>query len=332
MKMAFIARLRRRLTALGPGNWRDTVNRHPKIANLIAVIVILLVVVDVGRQLGLPGSLLTARHSFAPRPKPLKFLNVRNLHCPAQFITAMVSDGYGGAYVAGEDSGIYHYLSGSAWQHYDKANSPGLISNHIYSLCLDAKGRLWAGTLRHGVCVYNGVKWKHYGLLNGPLGCHVVAIVSDPYDKSVWMCTEAGISIYETGKHTWRKLMRVEIHAAIEKQHYATASTNARIFSLFSCAFFNQFQCQFSSTAFPRHLNSEKWSCDPNEPTPRLSAQLLVAFHRVESGFCVNPQTKPRKQPLCSAGPCARREIPFAHHQPSLHTSSRLQHHLARGL
>lgn len=205
MKMAFIA-LRRWLAALAPGHWRDTVNRHPRIVNLIAIIVIFLVVVDVGRQLGLPGKLFTVQHSFASRPKPLKFLNVRNLHCPAQFVTAMVSDGHGGAYVASEDSGIYHYLPGSAWQHYDKANSPGLISNHIYSLCLDAKGRLWAGTLRHGVCVYNGQTWRHYGLLNGPLGCHVVAITSNPYDRSVWMCTEAGISIYETGKHKWRYL------------------------------------------------------------------------------------------------------------------------------
>ena len=205
MKAASIA-LRRWLTALAPGNWRDTVNRHSKIANLIAVIIILLVMVDVGRQLDLPGRLFIARHSFASPPKPLKFLNVRDLRCPAQYITAMVSDGRGGAWVASEDSGIYHYQPGSAWQHYDKANCPGLTSNHIYSLCLDAKLRLWAGTLRHGVCVFNGVKWKHYGLLNGPLGCHVVAIASDPYDKSVWMCTEAGISIYETGKHKWRYL------------------------------------------------------------------------------------------------------------------------------
>jgi len=208
MKMAFIARLRGRLAALVPGNWRDTVNRHPKITNLIALIIILLVAVDVGRQFGLPRNLFTAQHRFASRPKPPRFLNVRDLHCPAQFITAMVSDGHGGAWVASEDSGIYHYRpnASSPWTHYDKANSPGMISNHIYSLCLDTKGRLWAGTLRHGVCVYNGVKWKHYGLLNGPLGCHVVAITSNPYDQSVWMCTEAGISIYEIGKHRWRYL------------------------------------------------------------------------------------------------------------------------------
>ena len=81
MKMAFIA-LRRWLAALAPGHWRDTVNRHPRIVNLIAIIVIFLVVVDVGRQLGLPGKLFTVQHSFASRPKPLKFLNVRNLHCP----------------------------------------------------------------------------------------------------------------------------------------------------------------------------------------------------------------------------------------------------------
>ena len=30
------------------------------------------------------------------------------LNCPAKFITAMIPDGHGGVWVAGEDTGIYH--------------------------------------------------------------------------------------------------------------------------------------------------------------------------------------------------------------------------------
>ena len=136
------------------------------------------------------------------------------LHCPAQFITSMVPDGCGGVWVAGEDSGIYHGVLNAnlapkaanasqgrvqihaKWTHFDPVNSPGLVSNHIYSLCVDTKGRLWAGTLRRGICVYNGKKWKHYGILAGPIGSHVVAIANDPRDDSIWMCSESGLSVY----------------------------------------------------------------------------------------------------------------------------------------
>ena len=201
MKMAPIQPLRSRFAALAPANLRDTLNRHSRAVNTIALAVILLVLADLAGWTA-PLERFFTRHSVwtvGRIDRPLA-------HCPVHFVTAMVSDGQGGAWVASEDSGIYHYQPGwpAHWQHYDQGNSPGLISNHIYSLCLDAKGRLWAGTLRHGVCVFNGARWKHYGLLDGPLGSHVTAITSNPYDKSVWMCTEAGVSIYETGKHTWR--------------------------------------------------------------------------------------------------------------------------------
>jgi hypothetical protein len=119
------------------------------------------------------------------------------LHCPAKFITALLVSPRGGLWAAGEDTGIYHRKAGgNVWKHFDRANSPGLVSNSIYSMCIDDQGRLWAGTNRCGVCVYNGQTWRHFGLLAGPLGSHVVAISSDPRDGSVWMCTENGLSIY----------------------------------------------------------------------------------------------------------------------------------------
>ncbi|MGC9261089.1 MAG: hypothetical protein ACP5I8_13570, partial [Phycisphaerae bacterium] len=65
------------------------------------------------------------------------------------------------------------------------------------ALCVDGKGRLWAGTNRHGVCVYNGKKWAHYGILNGPIGCHIYAMAYDRYANQVWMATENGISVYQ---------------------------------------------------------------------------------------------------------------------------------------
>ncbi len=151
-------------------------------------------------------------------PIPLESLN-----CPANFITAMVPDGQGGVWVGSEDSGIYHghlalrsgkldklggpvvssHRSGvqtslhATWKHYSKTGSRGLASNFITALCVDGRGRLWAGTNRHGVCVYNGKKWKHYGLTSGPLGCHVYALAFDQPASQVWIATEDGLSIYQ---------------------------------------------------------------------------------------------------------------------------------------
>jgi Two component regulator propeller len=136
-------------------------------------------------------------------------------YCPAQFVTAMIADNQGGVWVADEDTGLYHGIPSSGrfpftWIHYDAENNPGLASDNIYSLCMDHLGRLWAGTLRDGVCVFNDKIWANYNIINGPLGSHVYAIGSDPKDDSVWMCTENGISIYDTNQNTWRYITRAD--------------------------------------------------------------------------------------------------------------------------
>ncbi len=148
-------------------------------------------------------------------PMPLESLN-----CPANFITAMVPDGQGGVWVGSEDSGVYHgrlaFRPGklgepvglshrpgvqpslqTTWKHFGKTNSRGLASNFITALCMDGRGRLWAGTNRHGVCVFNGKKWRHYGIVHGPLGSHVNAIALDKPANQIWIATEDGLSIYQ---------------------------------------------------------------------------------------------------------------------------------------
>ena len=136
MKMAPIQPLRSRFAALAPANLHDTFDRHSRLVNIIALAVILLVVAGLAGWTA-PLERFFIRHTVRRIDRPLA-------HCPVHFVTAMVSDGQGGAWIAGEDSGIYHYLPGwpSHWQHYDKKNSPGLVSNHIYSLCLDARRNL----------------------------------------------------------------------------------------------------------------------------------------------------------------------------------------------
>ena len=57
----------------------------------------------------------------------------------------------------------------------------------------------------HGVSVYNGRRWQAYDMvqnpkkhvLAGPLGNHIFALKFDTFTNQMWICTEAGISIYQ---------------------------------------------------------------------------------------------------------------------------------------
>ncbi len=142
----------------------------------------------------------------------------RLLNCPAKFITCMTWDRLRrAAWIGTEGRGIYEYRpwAGQArrWRHFSKAN--GLADNSCYAIAVDGKARVWAGTDRHGVDVYvSGRKgWQRYDVLPlihkgkfGPLGSHPFCISVNPKNGSVWIGTEAGISIYRTKTHAWHYL------------------------------------------------------------------------------------------------------------------------------
>ena len=154
----------------------------------------------------------------APKISPVP---ERLLNCPAKFITCMAWDAFrSAAWIGTEGHGIYEYrplarANGShpRWRHFSKAN--GLADNSCYAIAVDGKGRIWAGTDRHGVDVYvSGRKgWQRYDVLPlihkgkfGPLGSHPFCISVNPTNGSVWIGTEAGVSIYRTKTHAWHYL------------------------------------------------------------------------------------------------------------------------------
>ena len=65
--------------------------------------------------------------------------------------------------------------------------------NSVYALACDHAGRIWAGTLRNGVVVFNGEEWRKYGPMDGLLGTRVFAIAISPKDNDVWIATDAGL-------------------------------------------------------------------------------------------------------------------------------------------
>jgi hypothetical protein len=142
-----------------------------------------------------------------------------NTEAQGKFITALTSAPDGALWAATEDNGVSRYephtpskgkLFGT-WTQFTVANTAGgLGDDDCYALACDRLGRVWVGTLREGVSVYNGVTWRTFGPTEGPLGSHVVALATSPIDGDVWGATEAGLFRYSLAKKTWRYFTRAE--------------------------------------------------------------------------------------------------------------------------
>ncbi len=136
-------------------------------------------------------------------------------HCSAHFIVDACRDNGGNIWLATEDHGIFCFdphpgtdQTAQYWQHFTA--SDGLADATAQSVACDSKGRIWVGSLCHGVTVYSGQSWQRYGLLTdaaenelaGPIGEHIFSIRISPLDGSVWLCTNSGIARYESGYKT----------------------------------------------------------------------------------------------------------------------------------
>ena len=71
--------------------------------------------------------------------------------------------------------------------------SSGLRSNKSIFLAFDTRGWLWAGS-DHGVDVFDGVRWRHYGKSDGLIwdDCNSNAFLADA--KGIWIGTSRGLS------------------------------------------------------------------------------------------------------------------------------------------
>jgi ligand-binding sensor domain-containing protein len=114
-------------------------------------------------------------------------------------------DSRGRIWVATEDSGLWTCNATNAqstWTQFNK--DTGLPDDNCRVLLCDTLGRVWVGTENSGLAVYNGVTWRNYDSLNGPLGSHIFSIAQDPLDGSIWISTENGLSRYSDSSKTWQ--------------------------------------------------------------------------------------------------------------------------------
>lgn len=128
---------------------------------------------------------------------------------PASFITALASDASGNVWLATEDDGIFKTDPSTGDKEQFKAKD-GAGDDTFYAVAVDRLGRVWCGSLNHGVSVYNGRSWRVYSLDTGPLGARIFDIQCSPVDGDVWMATSAGLARYRLSSCGWSYYTRLD--------------------------------------------------------------------------------------------------------------------------
>ena len=126
------------------------------------------------------------------------------------FVTSVAVDLQNNVWAGTEGKGLWQYDSrGKKWTQFTTKDGlggddkQGLGDEYVYALAVDKLGRLWLGSLNHGVSVFNGEKWKTYDVAEGPLGSRVFAIATCPTDGDVWIATDCGVARYSLAKDDW---------------------------------------------------------------------------------------------------------------------------------
>jgi hypothetical protein len=120
----------------------------------------------------------------------------------APFLTGLAEDPSHNLWIGSEEDGLWRLdPPKNKWKQFTAKDS--LQDTSIYAVACDKSGRVWAGTLNHGVWVYNGREGETIDGQNGLLGERVFAIATCPTDGDVWIATEAGITRYSQGHDSW---------------------------------------------------------------------------------------------------------------------------------
>ncbi len=130
----------------------------------------------------------------------------------ARCVTALARQKSGRLWVATEDAGVWSYEEGAPpstrWKQFTAKDGVG--DDSAYAVAIDKQNRVWVGTQSHGVSVWNGKRWKNYGVLDGPLGERIFALAVCPTDGDVWIATNVGLTRYSSSKDSWSTITRAE--------------------------------------------------------------------------------------------------------------------------
>ncbi|MGC8624761.1 MAG: ligand-binding sensor domain-containing protein [Phycisphaerae bacterium] len=197
-------------------------------------------------ELSTPPIIDYAQHlpKFTPGVQaPMTVSSIDPLQARSHWITALTVDQRGRWWIGTEGQGVLCYdpakQHGRRWMHFNHRN---FAPDNVYALACDGMDRIWAGSMRHGVCVYNGKTWQDYDLIAGqgygratgigyelpnpgtpgahwqaiidpnmpttarvgPLGQRIFGIDVSPLDGDAWIATAKGLTRYRIHKNTWQ--------------------------------------------------------------------------------------------------------------------------------
>lgn len=129
--------------------------------------------------------------------------------CPHEFVTAALCSRNGDLWVATDGGGLLKLPHGAT--HWEKQKGKGLPNtDNFLSLIEDVQGRIWAGTDRKGVAVWNGESWMVYDQENALLGERVGALAVSPLNGDVAIATSGGLTIFSPGAEKWQDFTRAD--------------------------------------------------------------------------------------------------------------------------
>lgn len=158
------------------------------------------------KLLGLMVSTLLALCSFS-----LGVENFSNLPpCPGSRITDALVDSSGILWASTQGEGLFYLeLDKNVWK---KAGTAADFpdTENFYALAEDAQGRIWVGTDRWGVCIWNGKQWKTYTRKTTLPGGRVFDISVSSATGDVAVATSGGIAIYSPLTDSWKDVTRAD--------------------------------------------------------------------------------------------------------------------------
>ena len=208
--------------------------------------------VPLAHQLSMPQKITYRQNLSVPQPgvqAPMTISAINHVRVHSSWITALTVDQRGRWWIGTEGQGVICYDPSKPQGHRRRQfNKKNFAPDNVYALACDGMGRIWAGSLRHGVCVYNGRQWRDYdltagqgygrasgivySLMNtgkspahwqavadpnapttgraGPLGQRIFAIAVSPLDGNVWIAGAKGLARYHTRKNTWQYYTRAD--------------------------------------------------------------------------------------------------------------------------
>lgn len=125
---------------------------------------------------------------------------------PAQFVLALERGNGGEIWLATERQGLFRMKKENgewAWKRVPAA--PGFPeTEHFYALCRDKFGRIWAGTDRCGIAIFDGKRWQTFNRGNGFPGARIFAIASSPKSGDVAVAHDSGLSVCSGKTGKWK--------------------------------------------------------------------------------------------------------------------------------